>query len=119
MTHGIENINARGARRRRQGGFWSLAIAVVAFVTLVVVGAPRSYRAALAIPIGLAAIGFLQAREKTCIALCAVGQREPTDDRPETTPTPAEQRALRRQSVSIVVWSIVIAALSTAALVRV
>lgn len=117
MPDRIENINARGARWRRLSGIWWLGIAVVALVTLFVVRAPRSYRVALAIPIGLAAIGFLQARERTCIALCAAGQREPTDDRPETTPTPAEQRALSRQAVSILVRSIVIAAAATAALV--
>ena len=117
MPDRIENITTRGARLRRLTGIWWLAIALAAFVTLVVVRAPRSYRVALAIPIGLAAIGFLQAREKTCIALCAAGQREPTDDRPETTPTPAEQRALGRQSISIVIRSVVIAAATTAALV--
>jgi hypothetical protein len=65
MPDRIANIGPRGARRRRRGGIVWLIVAIVALAVLVVRGAPRDARLVLAIPIGLAATGFLQARQKT------------------------------------------------------
>jgi hypothetical protein len=42
-----------------------MAIAGVLAVVLIVTNAPRPFRLLLAIPVGLAAAGFLEAREKT------------------------------------------------------
>jgi hypothetical protein len=65
MTEHVPNIGTRGARRRRRSGVvWGL-VAVVAFVSLLTTGAPREARLLLVIPFGLAATGFLQARQKT------------------------------------------------------
>jgi hypothetical protein len=61
----VANIGERGARRRRKGGVIWLVIAVVVCATMFAVDAPRIARLALAIPIGLSALGFLQAHEKT------------------------------------------------------
>jgi hypothetical protein len=63
--HHVENIVDRGARRRRAGGVVWLAIAVAAEVILVWLDAPRLWRLALVLPFGLAAVGFLQAHERT------------------------------------------------------
>jgi hypothetical protein len=61
----VENIGARGAiRRRRSGVFWTV-LAVAELTGLLVAGAPRWTRLTIAIPAGLAAVGFLQARERT------------------------------------------------------
>lgn len=61
----VENIGARGAiRRRRSGVFWAV-LAAAGFIALLVVDAPRWTRLMIAFPAGLAAIGFLQARERT------------------------------------------------------
>jgi len=61
----IANITQRGAsRRRRQGVAW-LIVSVVLASILFYLGLPRGMRLLLAIPIGLSAVGFLQAREKT------------------------------------------------------
>lgn len=110
MIRRIENIGERGAQWRRRGGIVWLAIGVVALAALYLTGAPRWYRVTLAIPAGLSAIGFLQAREKTCVALCVAGKREATHDRPETTLTAEESRVLRRRSAWIVVGAMLIAA---------
>jgi len=65
MRDHVANIGERGARRRWIGGFvWSIAAAAL-LVVLIVSSAPRWTRLLLALPIALAAIGFLQAREKT------------------------------------------------------
>lgn len=42
-----------------------LVVSVAAFALMLVMGAPREARLLLAIPFGLAATGFLQARQKT------------------------------------------------------
>lgn len=65
MTKDIPNIGARGARRRRRGGIAWLIVAAVAVVALLMTGVPREARLLLVIPFGLAATGFLQARQKT------------------------------------------------------
>jgi hypothetical protein len=61
----VDNIGELGARRRRRGGLVWVAVAGIGVVLLIVTNAPRPMRLLLAIPIGLAAVGFLQAREKT------------------------------------------------------
>jgi hypothetical protein len=61
----VSNIGDRGARRRRASGVVWLIVAVALVLVLLRIGAPRWARLAIAIPVGLAAIGFLQARERT------------------------------------------------------
>lgn len=61
----IANIGDRGARRRRASGIVWLVLATGLAVVLVTAGAPRWMRLLVAIPAGLAAVGFLQARERT------------------------------------------------------
>lgn len=61
----IANIGDRGARRRRASGIVWLVVATAFVVVLVVDGGPRWLRLLVAIPAGLAALGFLQARERT------------------------------------------------------
>ena len=61
----IENIGHRGIHRRRMGGIVWLVVSLVAAALLIAFGAPRAWRLTLVIPFALAAIGLLQAREKT------------------------------------------------------
>jgi hypothetical protein len=114
MSDRIENITDRGARWRRRNGFVCLVVAAVALILLVATRAPAWYRMILALPIGIGAASFLQARERTCVALCALGKREPTRDRPDTTLTPAERQVLNRRSAWIVARSILIAIVAVA-----
>jgi hypothetical protein len=61
----VENIGARGAaRRRRQGLVLSIA-GIVAAAALIALDEPRWWRLLLVVPFGLAANGFLQARDRT------------------------------------------------------
>lgn len=59
------NIGERGARRRARGGVVWAALGVVLAVVLLVTGAPLAARWLIAVPFALAAIGFLQAHERT------------------------------------------------------
>lgn len=61
----VENIGAPGALRRRRSGVVWAVLAVAGLIALLVGDAPRWTRLMIAIPAGLAAIGFLQARERT------------------------------------------------------
>ena len=61
----IANIGERGARRRWLSGVAWLIVAVGLIVVLVAFGTPRWTRLLVGIPVGLAATGFLQARERT------------------------------------------------------
>lgn len=65
MPDRVENIGSRGARHRRRNAWISLAAAAVGIVALIVMHPPRLYRLILGIPIGLAALNFLEARDKT------------------------------------------------------
>jgi hypothetical protein len=65
MPQHVDNIGERGARRRRRGGWIWAAVAVLVAIVLMTTHAPRSSRLVLAVPVALAALGFLQAREKT------------------------------------------------------
>jgi hypothetical protein len=54
-------------------GIVALAAGAVLAFALVVVGAPWWSRAVVFFPVWLAALGLLQARERTCVALAARG----------------------------------------------
>jgi uncharacterized membrane protein HdeD (DUF308 family) len=65
MARHVDNIGERGARHRRRGGWMWAAVAVLVAIVLATTHASRPTRLLLALPVGLAAVGFLQAREKT------------------------------------------------------
>jgi hypothetical protein len=61
----VANIGERGARRRARGGIVWIVLGVAAFAVLLGTHAPRWSRFVLVVPFSLAALGWLQAREKT------------------------------------------------------
>jgi hypothetical protein len=75
MSTEVCNIGPRERRKRRVLGYVSLAVAVAVCFLLVVLAAPRWWRAVVFFPAWMAGLGLLQAREQTCIALAARGLR--------------------------------------------
>ncbi|HEY0404516.1 MAG TPA: hypothetical protein VGC89_02240 [Pyrinomonadaceae bacterium] len=71
MTPAAINIGPREQRKRRLMGIVALTVGVAAAFVLVVYGAPRLLRLVIFLPLWIAGLGLLQAREKTCIALAA------------------------------------------------
>jgi hypothetical protein len=67
------NIGPRERRKRRLLGIVALTVGVGLAFVLVVYDAPRWSRAVVFLPVWMAGLGLLQAREKTCIALAARG----------------------------------------------
>jgi hypothetical protein len=65
MPQHVDNIEERGARRRRLGGWVWVGVAAAVAIVFAITHAPRASRLVLAVPVALAALGFLQAREKT------------------------------------------------------
>jgi hypothetical protein len=61
----VPNIGRPGIQRRRRQGLVWLALTGVTIVLLVVFHAPQAARLVIAIPVGLAVFGLLQASEKT------------------------------------------------------
>jgi hypothetical protein len=69
----VSNIGAREQRKRRLMGIVALTVGVATAFVLVIFEAPRPFRAVVFLPVWLAGLGLLQARERTCIALAARG----------------------------------------------
>lgn len=107
MGERVENITERGIRRRRAFGIVMLVVSLVAAAALVASDAPRWWRLSLAVPFALAAMGFLEAREKTCVVLGAMGARE-TPEGGYARMTPAECTIARRQGRAIIAKDVAI-----------
>ena len=110
----VSNITDLGVRRRRSLGVAGLVLAVGGAVAMLALGAPRPWRLVLAVPFGMAALGLLQARERTCVVLTATGSRE-TDDGGVAPMSTAECAVAKRQSRSIVAKTVGFAVVATAA----
>lgn len=69
----VANIGPRERRKRRAMGIAALAAGAALVFVLVAWDEPRPMRLFVFFPIWIAALGFFQAKEKTCIALAARG----------------------------------------------
>jgi hypothetical protein len=111
----IANIGPRERRRRLRGGFVALAFAALGVVLLWTTGASRGWRALLFVPLLFAALGLLQVRAKTCVALAAQGMRN-LDAGNERIDDPAELQAVKAQARRVNIQALLVAAAVTAAL---
>jgi hypothetical protein len=106
---GCENIGPRERAKRLRFGIGALLLVDVVAILLVVEHAARPWRFVVFPLLFIAAIGLLQVRERTCVALVARGVRD-MDDGEKPVTDPAEQRQLRAQARRIYVQSTLIAA---------
>lgn len=113
MAERVTNLADRGVRQRRTLGIVWLVISLVATGSLLVFHAPRVWRLALVVPFALAAVGFLQAHERTCVALGVAGKRENPDGTFSDVPA-AECPTINRRVTSIMVRVVLIAVAATA-----
>jgi hypothetical protein len=112
----IPNIGARERGRRLAVGLAMTAVSVVAAVWLLASGAPRGWRLLVFVPLFIAAIGLLQVRANTCVALAARGLRN-MDAGTEAIADPAELRQVKAQARQVNVRAVTISAAVTAVLV--
>jgi hypothetical protein len=112
MARPVGNIGERGCRRRRGSGYVWLAVAAVGVILNVTTNGSRTALLALSIPIWLAALGFLQAKEQTCVVHALAGTRE--TDNGVTRLDPRDLPEVRRRAWRVGVLSVVIAVVVTA-----
>ena len=113
MTEGVTNLAERGVRQRRTMGITWFVISLITAGSLIVFDAPRMWRLALVVPFALAGVGFLQAQERTCVALGAAHKRENPDW--TFSDVPAEEcPAINRKVTSILVRVVLITLAATA-----
>ena len=86
------NIGPDERRKRRLMGVAALAAGAALAFALVAFGAPWWSRAVVFFPVWIAALGLLQAREQTCVALAARGLRNMDDGE-----VPVEDEGIARE----------------------
>jgi len=73
------NISGAGKRRRVRIGYLAVMVTLLLMGVFLAAGVSWYWRALIALPAGLAAVSFLQARRNTCIARAAEGTFEQED----------------------------------------
>ena len=71
----IPNIGPRERRRRLIIGIAMFAIAAAVATMLIVTAAPKAWRLFVLLPCWVGALGVIQVKEKTCVALASRGMR--------------------------------------------
>lgn len=104
----VGNIGERGCRRRRIGGWVWAVVAAVMLGWLIMSHSPRAMLLTLAVPIALAAVGFLQAREQTCVVHAMLGTRETDHGVARIDPGDASQVRTRARRVmwEAIAWAV-------------
>jgi hypothetical protein len=107
VTDTAYNIGPGETRKRRVMGVAALAAGAALAFGLVVAGAPWWSRAAVFFPVWLAALGLLQARERTCVALAARGVCNmdagelPVEDEPAARELRDQARRITRRALLV------------------
>jgi hypothetical protein len=109
----VPNIGPRERMRRVRFGVASLAAGVLLGALLVALSVARPWRLVIFAPLWAGSIGIFQAREKTCVALVARGERN-MDGGVETVTDPAELERLKVQARSVHQRSLILAAILSA-----
>jgi|HubBroStandDraft_6_1064221.scaffolds.fasta_scaffold47454_2 hypothetical protein len=112
----IPNIGPHEREMRIRVGVSFLAAGAILAAILLIMAVSRPWRLVVFFPLWIGAIGVFQAREKTCVALVARGQRN-MDAGAEPVRDPAELEQLRAQARSVHVRSLVVAAVLSAIVV--
>jgi hypothetical protein len=114
----IPNIGPRERRRRLIGGAAMLALGGIAAAVLLGFGTERAWRVVVFLPIWGGALGLIQVREKTCVALAARGEQN-MDRGDETIDDPVVLAQMRRQASKVHIRAALLAVVVTAAIVAV
>src|SRR5271156_493645 len=112
----VPNIGPRERSMRIRFGIGFMAAGLLLAAILLATSVGRPWRLVVFVPLWIGALGVFQAREKTCVALVARGERnlaggaEPGSD-------PAELEQLRAQARTVYIRSLVVSAFLSAAVV--
>jgi hypothetical protein len=72
---GACNIGPAEIARRRRAGIVGIGVTLVLAIAMIAVGAPPLVRLAIAVPLAVGILGFLQARARFCVAYGLGGLR--------------------------------------------
>ncbi|HST22131.1 MAG TPA: hypothetical protein VLR90_13490 [Blastocatellia bacterium] len=106
------NIGPREQFKRRLLGKVALIASVALTFVLIAYGAPRLVRLVIFFPLWMAALGYFQAREKTCIALAARGTCD-MDAGEQKIEDPARKAKLREKARKIHLRALIMAIVLT------
>ena len=112
---GTCNIGEKEIRRRQSAAIIGLFFSIITLAALIIVNAPRAARFGIFIPLMIAAVGYVQARSKFCLAFGfagtfnfgKLGQLSRVSD-------PASKAADRATALKILAKSLVLAIIATA-----
>jgi len=82
---GVCNINKKEIAYRRKAGYVGVGVALVLFGILLGLKLSKWTRLILFLPLYIGAIGFLQAKNKFCVAYGAEGKQNANEDSTEAT----------------------------------
>ena len=77
---GVCNINKKEITYRKKAGYFGLGLAAVMAAALLGFGLNRYLRVVLIVPVFIAAIGYLQTKNKFCVAYGASGRQNADED---------------------------------------
>ncbi len=114
---GMCNINPVEIKRRRQSGYFSLAVAATGVGLFVYLHAAWPYFLVLFIPLFIGTLGLLQARSKFCVAYAAAGkQHADNEDDAMTIDDTSAKKADNLKARTLYLKALVIALPATIAL---
>lgn len=82
---GVCNINTKEIAYRKKAGYFGLGLTIIVAAALLTLGLNRYIRIIVIVPIFIAAIGFLQAKNKFCVAYAAAGTQNADDGSEKAT----------------------------------
>ena len=103
VVQACENIGPRERALRNRVGVFGLAIAALLAGALLETRAPLVARLSIALPLMVSAMGFLQARARTCVAFVRADVKVMGDSRKDSVAVtdPAERAAFRKKAREI------------------
>ena len=109
----VANIGPRERNKRLGFGAVALVLSVAISAIFVVEGVPPIWRLTLFAPLFAGALGFFQARDRTCVSLASRGLRD-LDSGPQSIVDAGERAQIQRQARAVYVKAFVSAAILTA-----
>ncbi len=95
---GVCNINHAEIAYRRKAGYFGLGVTVVLFVVMLALNLNPWLRILLVVPAYVAVIGFLQAKNKFCVAYGAAGKQN-ADESSDAATSITDKAAVLRDKV--------------------
>ena len=121
---GMCNINPKEISARRKTMYLGIISGIISLISLIYVNTHPIFGLSMFVPAWIGAIGYLQAKNRFCVAYAAEGKFNTSDDFGKTTKVSADEdkrkdkAKARRISLQATAFSIVIALFSVGLLIN-